>query len=206
MKQFRALILCLIGLSQTAVGGPWRPTLTASADKTTVRPGETITVTYSTSNATGGLYFIHQLGEWIGLSDGISLPLPSGSFTSTPAIPGEYVIRIMAVRRLTDLNQSGQSEGRRRAVIVEIPIKVVGPPEAVRGSLTITPSTVKPGEKVTRTWTSSGGQTFLDGQPVPPSGSDTFVPTKSFTSVLQVVRHRWDILKLKATCEVQEAP
>lgn len=184
----------------------WKPELTASADRTTVRPGETVTITYSTTNATGGLFFVHQIGQWIGLSDGISLPLPSGEFTSTPAVPGTYTIMVVAARRAADLNNSHQSEGRRRAVIVEIPITVLAPtesaPTAVAGTLTFSPAKVNPGEKVTRTWTSSGGQTFLDGQPVPANGSDMFVPEKSIVSTLQVVKTRWDLFKVQAVLEV----
>lgn len=102
---------------------PWRPTLTATISSTSIRLGESVTVVYSTVNATGCLRDWMQLRPFIGRSDGIVIPV-NGSYSHTPREVGTFTTRIMATRRLGNLNHNGKQEGLRRGVILEFEVEV----------------------------------------------------------------------------------
>ncbi len=94
--------------------GGWRPTLIASIDKTTIKPGETVTVTYQCGN--GATACRANVSHWamiVGKSDGELIPL-EGKYTVTPTEVGELVTNITAYKRAFDLNRSGGPDGRRR--------------------------------------------------------------------------------------------
>jgi hypothetical protein len=102
---------------------PWRPALTATISSTSIWLGESIHVAYSTKNATGCLRDWTQLRPFIGRSDGIVIPT-QGSYTHTPREVGTFTTRMMATRRLGNLNGNGREEGWRRAVILEFEVEV----------------------------------------------------------------------------------
>lgn len=107
---------------------PWKPTLTATISATSIRLGESVTVVYSTVNATGVMRDITQFRPFIGRCDGTLIPL-QGSYTHTPAEVGTFHTNILAARRLLQLNGNGLPDGYRRAVILEFEVEVL-PAEA----------------------------------------------------------------------------
>ena len=109
-------------LTKTA-RAPWRPTLTATISATSIRLGESITVTYSTEHATGCMRDWTQLRPFIGRSDGVVIPV-QGSYTHYPSQVGTFTTRIMATNRAANLNRNGKQEGWRRAVILEFEVEV----------------------------------------------------------------------------------
>ncbi len=132
-----ALAIMLVCLRQSH-GGPlrsrikaWRPTLTASIDKTTCRVGETVTVTYRAGDgATACRANVSRWAMFVGRSDGILLPT-EGQYTVTPTEVGEIVTNITAYKRLFDFNHSGGDDphagpdGKRRTVTKFFTIMVV---------------------------------------------------------------------------------
>lgn len=203
---FSSGVVC--GVLLSLVGGGLRPTITGTIDTSTVTPGTTIKITYSSPDATSCQFSIHQWGQWIGWSDGIPIPT-SGVLQVTPAVPGEFTITIVAAKRRFDLNMDGKFDGRRRTSSISFPIVVTNAPqkrEPSTGHLWFDPPVIKKGQTTTRNWTSSGGTAYLDGQRVPPSGSDVLRPQETLQSILQVTRgRRWSWVFIeKATVVVEE--
>lgn len=102
---------------------PWRPTLTATISATSIKLGENVPVVYTTKNATSCMRDWTQLRPFIGRSDGIVIPT-QGGYTHTPTEVGTFTTRLMATRRLGNLNHNGKQEGWRRAVIIEFEVEV----------------------------------------------------------------------------------
>jgi len=102
---------------------PWRPSLSATIDKTQLHLGESATVTYSTENATSVQCHITHLARFFGESDGTVIPL-SGTYTVTPTEVGTWVEHLRAFRRARDINGDGRADGSRRSVGVTFEIEV----------------------------------------------------------------------------------
>ena len=194
----------LSGAVQAASPCLWAPTLTGTIDQSTIPLGATAKIRYSAPDATGCQYGIRQWGSVIGWSDGVPIPT-SGVLQITPALPGTFVVTIVAAKRLLDLNRDGKFDGRRRTVSLSFPITVKGGPSSpwdgvpdFKGKLWFDPPQIKRGESTMRRWTSEGGTAYLDGQRVPASGQDVLRPVEDLTSILQVTAgRRWKFVRVE---------
>jgi len=157
----------LFGVRTGATLNPWRPTLTASVDKSVIHLGESFTVTYSTEYATSVQRDATHWGWVVGQSDGIILPL-SGSYTLTPTEVGEFTTTIRAFRRNRDLNFDERADGGRRSATKRLAVQVTPVPGPV-------PPTPVPPEPVPPT------PPVPPVPPVPPTPPTPPTPTPGFS-------------------------
>jgi len=151
-----AILMASLLLESLVFAGPfrpWRPTLHADLSASSIRVGESVTVTYSSEHATGAMRDWTQLRPFIGRSDGIVIPT-QGSYSHTPTEVGTFTTRLTATRRAVNLNHNGKQEGWRRAVIIEFTVEVLRPGEQPRylGSKTV--------YRTTRSWLMSNGSAW----------------------------------------------
>ncbi len=163
---------------------PSLPTVTLSASTGSIEPGGSVTLTWSSANATA-----------IRIDPGVGAVGPSGSTTLSPTATTTYTI--------TASNASGSATATK-----EITVTAPPPSPVPTASLLATPASVSAGDPVTLTWaTTDASSVSLDNGigTVAASGSRTVSPASTTTYVLTATSAA-DTVTSAATVTVMQEP